>query len=438
MSVRHGASRTPRSLVSSGPIGSATSVLKPARQFIQRFAIAYGALFLLWLTLRNGLVRLLAAGADRVVELVEHPAIITALVPHGHSISVHSYLRGTGLPLAAWNGADLHLFGVVPLALILAIPRGPWVARIRRTALAAIPLSFVMIAVVVVQVRRVAEAYAREFLGVKIYSGQELAFLERADKALFVVGMLLVPAFLFLVAFVSMMPTDAGPVPARRTPSFRATRTIVLVAGATCVAVWIWLMQPRTKVGTEGETAGIHQILALNPDSGKAYYIAGFHEEELGRLDEARQFYARAVALESDSVDAYFGLGDVQMRMADYDGAVRSYEEVLKRSPQHSRARVNLGIILAEKKLYGPSIEAFRQALEIEPNYALAHRNLGLVLLRQNRPCEAWRHLEKATLLDRTYFGDATLNGTIARLRTLCVAGGGAASASEAESIRTD
>src|SRR6267142_2166243 len=101
MSGRHASSRSPRSLASSEAGASNLSVLEPARRFILRFGIAYGALFLLWIALRDWIVRLLAAGADRALELVEHPAIITGLVPRAHSISVRSYLRGPDLSLAS-------------------------------------------------------------------------------------------------------------------------------------------------------------------------------------------------------------------------------------------------------------------------------------------------------------------------------------------------
>ena len=398
----------------------AGAVLASVGRFSLRFAVAYGALFLLWQPIQGWIMRLLASGADTVLALVEHPPVITALTSQGNIVTAQSYLRGPGVPLASWNGSTLHLFAIAPLALMLAVPRGSLAERARRAALAVAPLSFIMLAIVVVQMKAVAGTYARQNLGIEVYSAGERAFVDGANRVLILVGMLLFPAFFFLVAYVSAWsaPADGRAGRPRRSP--RVGRAATFVAVAACLGAWIWLVQPRSRAGPRDETEGIRRILTLNPASARALFIAGFHEEGLGHTTEALQSYDAALVLDADLVEAHFGRGNILLNQEDLDGAARSYEEVLRRDPRHSPARINLGKILAQEKRYEPAIAHFNQVLEVEPGNPLAHHNLGLVLLRMKRPCEALPHLEQAVRLDRRYYGDPTLNELLPRLRSDC------------------
>lgn len=237
---------------------------------------------------------------------------------------------------------------------------------------------------------------------------------------LILVGMLLFPAFFFLVAYVSAMSPPGHGGSGRPPLSPGAGRAVTFVAIAACLGAWVWLVEPRGGVGPVDETEGIQRILTLNPTSARARFIAGFHEEGLGHAAEALRAYDEALALDADLVEAHFGRGNILLKQEDFDEAARSYEEVLGRDPRHSPARINLGKILAQKKLYEPAIANFNQVLEVEPGNPLAHHNLGLVLLRLKRPCEALPHLEQAVRLDRRYYGDPTLNELLPRLRSDC------------------
>ena len=418
MTARHSASRSPGPSGHAGPAAPPGGVLASVGKFFLRFAAAYGALFLLWQPIQGWLMRILASGADTVLALVERPPVITALVARGNIVTAQSYLRGPDLPLASWNGAALHLFAIAPLALMLAVPRGSLAERARRAALAVAPLSFIMLAIVVVQMKAVAETYARQNLGIDVYSAGERAFLDGANRVLILVGMLLFPAFFFLVAYVSTWsaPADGGTGRPRRS----AGRAVTFAAVAACLGSWVWLVQPRSRVGPRDETEGIQRVLTLNPSSARAQFIAGFHEERLGHPLEALQAYDAALSLDLDLVDAHFGRGNILLKQEDFDEAARSYEEVLRRDPRHAPARINLGKVFAEKRLYELAITNFNRVLESEPGNPLAHHNLGQVLLGMKKPCEALPHLEQAVRLDRRYYGDPTLNTLLPRLRSDC------------------
>jgi tetratricopeptide (TPR) repeat protein len=422
MSPRHAPAHSPRPAGLSGaPPGGAAAALG---KFVLRFGAAYGALFLVWQPIQGWLMRLLAAGADTVLGMVERPPIITALTSQGNIVTAHSYLRGSDLSLASWNGSAVHLFAMVPLALMLAVPRGTLAERARRAALAIPPLSFVMLIIVVVQMKTVADDYARRNLGIEVYSPGERAFLGGANRVLILVGMLLLPAFFFLMAYVSVWSMRVADAAARRRAP-HAQRTAMLVALGACFGAWLWLLQPRDSAGSGEAAEGVRRILELNPSSAKAQFIAGFHAEGLGHSEEALQAYNAALALDADLVEAHFGRGNVLLKREDFEEAARSYEEVLRRDPRHAPARINLGKTLAQRKLYEPAMQDFNQVLEADPGNALARYNLGLVLLRMKRPCEALPHLERAIRMDRRYYGDPTLNEILPRLRSDCAAGAG-------------
>jgi Tfp pilus assembly protein PilF len=270
--------------------------------------------------------------------------------------------------------------------------------------------------------KSVADLYARQNLGVEVYSAGERAFLEGANRVLILVGMLLLPAFFFLMAYVSAWSTRVEDGADRRRSS-RPSRTTMFVAVAVCVGAWLWLLQPRDSAGSGDVANGMRRILELNPSSAKAQFIAGFHEEGLGHSEEALQAYNAALALDADLIEAHFGRGNVLLKREDFEEAARSYEEVLRRDLSHAPARINLGKALAQRELYEPAMQNFNQVLEADPGNALARYNLGLVLLRMKRPCEALPHLERAIHLDRRYYTDPALNEILPRLRSGCAAG---------------
>jgi tetratricopeptide (TPR) repeat protein len=384
----------------------------------------------LWLPLQGLFIRLLAAAAERVLPLVEHPPILTALTTHGNSITYHSYITGVSQPLSHLDCGNLHVSIVASLALALSVSARHWSARAKVCGLALALVFLVMIAVCIVQLEWAAEGYASARLGITLYTAREKELLDWVIRKSSMAMVYLVPALLFLTSYLSFW-SGAGRADARkpdrpREPDSGSSRSFLMswrsvsMAGAACIAAWLFL--PATHAGRDGQVnlEGLRKIVALNPSSPRAHYSLALNLEQQGRLDEAMDSYRSALRLQPEFVEARFGEGDVHFRKGAFDQAASCYEDVLKRQPGNVDARYNLGTTFLNRGIFDLAAASYEAVLRIQPDHASAHKGLGEALLRLNRRCEALPHLERSTVLDQRLAMDATLHANISILRSNC------------------
>lgn len=91
----------------------------------------------------------------------------------------------------------------------------------------------------------------------------------------------------------------------------------------------------------ELSVVALHRVLALAPELPEAHVNMGFALLGLGRLDEARDFFAGATALRPGQANAYYGLAMASEAQGDLPyarGAMRSYLHLARaESPEHLR-----------------------------------------------------------------------------------------------------
>ncbi len=95
------------------------------------------------------------------------------------------------------------------------------------------------------------------------------------------------------------------------------------------------------------ESAAEHFDL-LSKSEGRSYedwYNLGVCCQMLGRLDEARRAYSRALGIRPDAVEAQANLGTVLHEMHDPRGAREAYLRALRRSPEHAGILGNLSAL---------------------------------------------------------------------------------------------
>ncbi len=372
-------------------------------------------------------IALMARAAGSALALLEHPPMITGLASRGSAILIFSYLGGQQEAIASWSGRDLHLFVVASLALILAVPVGNLKLKTRLIIWSATFIMLLTFGISVVQLKTVADASASSNLGFALYSAAERAFLGMANKALIMVGMVLLPSFLFLTAYaaswsearvatLAQRPTRSRQPPQRSWwQSWGTPPLVALAAGALLL-----LVPPSSDPTPAVRAEGLRRILELNPSSARAWFSQGQYDVRDGKFREALEMYRAALRLDPDLVLAHFGAGNVYFAQREYDLAIKSYDEVLKRDPEHILARYNLGNAFIEKGELEPAARSYEAVLSRDPNQADAHKNLGIVLERLERPCDALAHLKRSSALDRRYFGDPAVRSEIVRLTTLC------------------
>lgn len=385
---------------------------------------------MLWLPLQGPFIGLLAAAAERVLPLVEHPPILTALTARGNSITFHSYITGVSQPLTHLDCENLHVTVVASLALALSVSARQWAARMKVSGLALALVFLVMLGVVIVQLEWAAEGYASARLGITLYTAREKAFLDWAIRKSSLAAVYLVPALLFLTSYISFWSgegrADALKSGRRREPgpgssrSFRMSWRRVSLAVAGCAAAWLLLLSTRGGRDGRVDLEGLRKIVVLNPTSPRAHLSLALNLEQAGRLDEAMDSYRSALRLRPDSIQARLGEGNVLFRKGAYDQAATSYEDVLKSQPANTDARYNLATTFLNRGIFDLAARSYEEVLRIQPDHASAHKGLGEALLRLNRRCEALPHLERSTTLDQRLATDATLRANISILRSNC------------------
>lgn len=95
--------------------------------------------------------------------------------------------------------------------------------------------------------------------------------------------------------------------------------------------------------------------------------LKGLILAELGRYDDSKKYYLRALKLEPNLSELHNNLGLLYLKMRKLDEAVMSFEESLKKNINNALAYVNLGKALIEQEKFDEAINAYKHALEIDP-----------------------------------------------------------------------
>ena len=419
-------------------------------RFILRAVLFGAALYGLWIPAQSSVMVLLAEGSERVLWILERPPVITALAPRNNTIVVYSCITGTNKETVSWDAESLHIYAIASLALVLAFPVRRWSSRVKLAGWALLAALGVMLSICVVQLKSIMENYSMSSQGLTLHTPLEKTILDWSSRALILVGMSLLPALFFLIAYLSAgqnpSSPDADPKQASGTgnkgaasPSLdagsgRVGRVLPVgkksrgwismraaaigVAVLSCVGLLLAFSHPESEMGKCTEP--LRRIVALNPGSTKARFNLALNEEQAGNLDEARESYQAALGQKPDFVEARFNLGNVFYTKGDLDLATGCYEEVLRLQPDHISARNNLGSTLLKRGLFELAAQEFEEVLRQDERHASAHKNLGLTLLDLSQPCAALAHFERAVGLDAQLGRNSVLTGQISRLKQTC------------------
>ena len=163
----------------------------------------------------------------------------------------------------------------------------------------------------------------------------------------------------------------------------------------------------------EQATDFYYKALQLNPNSVHIHNNLGVALLEQGKIDEAINHYMAALRLESDFAETYNNLGVALFKLGKFDRAIAYYREALRFDPEFNKAHNNMGNALVEQGRFDEAIFHYSRALELKAHYPEAHNNLGVALAQQGKLNEAIEHFEKALELKPDY-GQARANFELA------------------------
>jgi Flp pilus assembly protein TadD len=97
-----------------------------------------------------------------------------------------------------------------------------------------------------------------------------------------------------------------------------------------------------------------------------------------GDPEQARKFYAEALALQPESTDALYGLGTVSFMANDLLSAIKYFQEVLLYDPRRAAVHINLGAIYNRLGQLDKAIESLRRGIQYDPHRWEGFYNLGV------------------------------------------------------------
>jgi tetratricopeptide (TPR) repeat protein len=130
----------------------------------------------------------------------------------------------------------------------------------------------------------------------------------------------------------------------------------------------------------EKEEEGIakaRQFIERNPRVWNGWFLVGWAERRLGRWEEGRKAFEKALELGADGPDPRNELALCLIELGRLDEARASLEQALREEPENTKIITNLGVLALKRGRTAEAEGFFRTALELEPEDAAAARWLA-------------------------------------------------------------
>ncbi len=163
----------------------------------------------------------------------------------------------------------------------------------------------------------------------------------------------------------------------------------------------------------EAKTVFIKAIV-LNPNYVDAYNAYGNAEYRLGLYENARDFFIKVIELDSNYINVYYNLGLSYKGLGNFDLAIYSLTKAIKLFPDFSDAYHNRGITYYYLGSYLNAIQDYSKVIELKPDDKDAYYNRGIAKFYLGLHQEALQDYNKAIELD-TNFEDAYYNRGLAK-----------------------
>ncbi len=120
--------------------------------------------------------------------------------------------------------------------------------------------------------------------------------------------------------------------------------------------------------------SGIENELSANGLFALAYWF-----DESQQIEQAIEFYNKAIEADPDLVEAYYNLGVIYNALQDRSKAIIHLNKALALKPDIAECYTLLGMIRSGQNRFSEALVLLEQAIAINPNFTEAHFNMGLV-----------------------------------------------------------
>jgi len=133
------------------------------------------------------------------------------------------------------------------------------------------------------------------------------------------------------------------------------------------------------------------KVLELNPENKGVHDALGVSLLHLGRLEEARDAFLKAIEVEP-STSAFCNLGSTLAQLGQLGEAAKRFRQAVEQDPKFSLARYQLGTALLQLGETEEGKAHLLEAVRLAPDDILARYNLAGVLLQEGKLDEVVDH----------------------------------------------
>ena len=161
----------------------------------------------------------------------------------------------------------------------------------------------------------------------------------------------------------------------------------------------------------------LERIRVIEPNTPEMFFMFGLVFQEMGRIDEAKGAYQKAVESNPDLIDAWinFGkiLGDEKNPLAE-----RYFENALRVNPNSVPALHAMAFYLANQKndIEG-GIEYYKRVNVADPQFEEGYYNLGLVYLDADSLDQAYKSFDLAIKIKPDYAESYFFRGMASKMK---------------------
>jgi tetratricopeptide (TPR) repeat protein len=122
------------------------------------------------------------------------------------------------------------------------------------------------------------------------------------------------------------------------------------------------------RLGEEEKGLGkAEEFIEEHPGVWNGYFLVGWANRRLGRWEEGREAFEKALALGAEGVDSLNELSICLLELERLDEARKALERALRLEPENVKVIVNLGVLAARQERMTEAAGFFRAALDLEP-----------------------------------------------------------------------
>ncbi|MBU1008903.1 MAG: tetratricopeptide repeat protein [Bacteroidetes bacterium] len=138
------------------------------------------------------------------------------------------------------------------------------------------------------------------------------------------------------------------------------------------------------------------------PDNPRAVNNVGLALKKRGNIEQALEFYNKALALKPDMVEALYNKGLVYFDQGNYPLAIEQFDRVLAQSPKKIDVLGFRGVSYGHLKNYDKALADLDAYIAVDSLSGAIFMNRGILFSMANKQQEAVRDFTKAMKLDPT------------------------------------